>query len=59
MFMRVCSALVVAAPDLCILAGLFLIGVGVYRWTPEAIWIYAGVTLIVIGVALARGEGRR
>lgn len=59
MLMRVCSALVVAAPDLCILVGLVLIGVGVYRWAPDATWVYAGAALITIGVALVRAEGRR
>jgi hypothetical protein len=41
--------------DFCVLVGLCLAGVGVYRVCPVATWFYAGASLIVVAYLLARG----
>lgn len=40
--------------DAVILVGLVLIGIGLYRLQPEAVWIYAGVVCIAASVLIAR-----
>jgi hypothetical protein len=59
MLMRVLTALFAVAPDVCLLGGLGLIGTGLYRWQPEALWFYGGAMLLLAGWLGVRMEGRR
>lgn len=52
--------LTASADDLCYVAGVCLVGVGVYRQWPEAIWFYAGAVCLVVGLVLTCAlAGRR
>lgn len=48
-----------AAPDLTGLVGLACIGVGVYQFSHQATWIYAGVVLVVLTVLTERARPRK
>jgi hypothetical membrane protein len=43
------------AEDFCIVVGLCLAGIGVYRICPVATWFYAGASMIAVAWGLARG----
>lgn len=42
------------ADDVCIVAGVCLCGVGIYQVCPVATWFYAGLSLVALGLLIAR-----
>jgi len=45
--------------DLITATGLALIGVGVHQLLPVATWIYAGLVVLVLGLALGRTRAQQ
>ena len=54
--LRSLTRLIAIAPDVCMTAGVCLVGIGVYRWWPLATWFFAGGALMALGWLLSRAE---
>jgi len=59
MRIRLASFVAAYADDFCYVAGVTLVGIGVYRLCPVATWFYAGAVCLAIGWLQTLASGRR